>query len=265
MENSLYENKWNRLLTWHRQSVNFPPHYHNYLELLIVEHGHCVVSVDFRDYRMESGDAVLVFPNRIHAYRDSSKPIENYTFMLPPELFPLYSAVFSSKLPELPVLHGAFSEPELHTLMLCAREANESGSPYGTAIAAGYLSLLLGQLLPRFSLTDPPRDTPNEARLIAYCNEHFREPLTLSTLEEALHISRSHISHLFSDRLNISFPRLLRKLRVEEAVRLLRSGASVTDAAFASGFGSLRSFNRAFAEERGSPPSGLRKMSPEKK
>ena len=238
-QDTLYENKWNHLLTWHRQKADFRPHYHTYLELLMVEHGSCIVSVDFRDYRMKSGDAVLVFPNRIHAYRNSSDPIENFTFMLP--------------------LHGLLSEQKLRSLVLAAREANESDSVYAPAIAAGYISLLLGELLPRFELIDPPSDVPNEARLIAYCSEHFREPLSLSSLEEALNISRFHISHLFSERLNISFPRLLCKLRVENAARLLRSGASVTEAAFASGFGSLRSFNRAFSEERGSTPSEFKK------
>ncbi|MGN1472852.1 MAG: helix-turn-helix domain-containing protein [Eubacteriales bacterium] len=258
-QDTLYENKWNHLLTWHRQKADFRPHYHTYLELLMVEHGSCIVSVDFRDYRMKSGDAVLVFPNRIHAYRNSSDPIENFTFMLPPELFPLYSGVFCSKVPENPMLHGLLSEQKLRSLVLAAREANESDSVYAPAIAAGYISLLLGELLPRFELIDPPSDVPNEARLIAYCSEHFREPLSLSSLEEALNISRFHISHLFSERLNISFPRLLCKLRVENAARLLRSGASVTEAAFASGFGSLRSFNRAFSEERGCTPSEFKK------
>ena len=253
---TMYEDKWNDLCTWDRIRVDFPPHFHSYLELLIVKSGNCTVNVDFKDYELNDGDAVLVFPNRIHSYRSSGDHlVANLTFMLPPAYFPLFAHHFSSVLPECPVLRGFYLNSQARMHMEEAIKENKSKTTYGAASAAGHLAILLGMILPQFKLVPYTRDTSAEGRIIAYCTEHFKEPITLQTLESELHLSKYYISHLFSTKLNISFSQLIKYLRIDEACKLLKNGTSVTDAAMASGFGSIRSFNRAFAEEKGVTPS----------
>ncbi len=252
---AMYENKWNALCTWDRIKADFPPHFHSYVELLVVKDGVCDVTVDFTDYRMEAGDAVLVFPNVIHSYAAVESPVKNFTFMLPPEYFPLLTETFSSFRPADPILRGVHKNAELRSLMENAIKENKSKKPYGPPAAAGYLALLLSFVLPQMELLPAAKDISSEGRILAYCGKHFRENITLETLQKELHLSRFHISHLFNDRLHISFSALLRRLRIDEACKLLKSGATVTTAAYSSGFGSLRNFNRAFSEEKGMTPS----------
>ncbi len=252
---SMYENTWNDLCTWERIKVEYPPHFHSYLELLTVTDGECEVTVDFVTYKMEPGDAVLVFPNVIHSYRSVVSPVKNLTFMLPPAYFPLFKDTFASYRPASPIIKGLYNNETVKEHMHMAIKENKSKTLFGPPTAAGHLAILLGTILPNLELVPSSKDISSEGRILAYCGEHFREPITLETLESDLHLSKFHISHLFNDRLNISFSRLLRTLRIDEACKLLKSGATVTTAAYSSGFGSLRNFNRAFAEDKGMTPS----------
>ena len=128
---------------------------------------------------------------------------------------------------------------ELRAMLESAVTENKSGTPFGTPAAAAYLALLLSKLLPDMELLPASKDISSEGRILAYCSTHFRENISLETLEKELHLSRFHISHLFNDRLHISFSALMRRLRIDEACKLLKNGASVTDAAYSSGFGSV--------------------------
>lgn len=252
---AMYEDKWNKLCTWDRIKADFPPHFHSYVELLVVKDGVCDVTVDFTEYRMEAGDAVLIFPNVIHSYCAVQSPVKNLTYILPTDFFPLFSDTFAAYRPSNPILKGIYKNAELRAMLESAVTENKSGTPFGTPAAAAYLALLLSRLLPDMELLPASKDISSEGRILAYCSTHFRENISLETLEKELHLSRFHISHLFNDRLHISFSALMRRLRIDEACKLLKNGATVTSAAYASGFGSLRNFNRAFAAEKGITPS----------
>ena len=65
----------------------------------------------------------------------------------------------------------------------------------------------------------------------------------------------SYLSRSFSKTFGISFNKYLTMLRLREAILLMRSGEmNVTECALESGFGSMRSFYRAFREEFGCTP-----------
>jgi hypothetical protein len=65
---------------------------------------------------------------------------------------------------------------------------------------------------------------------------------------------------LFGDILNVKFTDYVNSLRISEACRLLRAtDHSVTEIASMAGFGTLRTFNRAFIKRMGVSPSNYRK------
>ena len=84
-----------------------------------------------------------------------------------------------------------------------------------------------------------------------------------SSLEEALHLNKYYVSHLFSQKLGISFHDYINSLRVSEACRLLlNTEKSITQISEGVGFNTLRTFNRAFTKQLGISPSQYRKASP---
>jgi len=86
------------------------------------------------------------------------------------------------------------------------------------------------------------------------------DPIGLPKMAAAVHSSPSHLSRLFTAEFGHGPTVHLRRLRLDHAAALLRSGqANVTEAALASGYQSLGQFSRAFTDHHGHPPSTLLK------
>ncbi|MFT5702396.1 MAG: AraC family transcriptional regulator of adaptative response / DNA-3-methyladenine glycosylase II [Desulforhopalus sp.] len=87
-----------------------------------------------------------------------------------------------------------------------------------------------------------------------YLHEH-----SIQDLASSLSLSGRHLRKLFIDNLGLSPGKIDRYHKVLFAKKmLLYSEKSITDVAFASGFGSLRQFNDVFKATFATPPSALR-------
>ena len=82
---------------------------------------------------------------------------------------------------------------------------------------------------------------------------------TETALGARLAVSPRHLRRIFNDRLGVTPDQLARSRRAHFARRLLDdTDLTVADVAFASGFASLRQFNRHMREVFGAPPRELR-------
>jgi two-component system response regulator YesN len=98
------------------------------------------------------------------------------------------------------------------------------------------------------------------SEILRYINEHYREPLTRRSVAQAVGYNESYLSHLFSEYLDQSFSDYLLHLRLSEAADLLRSSSeNISTIALSLGFGSIRSFNRAFSKAMKVSPRTYRK------
>lgn len=247
--------KAGRVLTWYRDYIDFPPHFHESVELIAVDRGSCVACVDFEEYKLEAGDIFIAFPGRIHAYSDE-EDISCYTFIFPHDISRALSHVFEGYLPVCPVIRCEDGTRHLFDIMREISGHNTSKDFYDRQITHGYFTVLLASVLSKLTLCDAgTADSSSERRVINYCMENYRSPLTLEVLSRELYISRHHISHLFSSKLKVGFNDFINRLRIREACTRLESGEGVTEAAFGSGFSSIRTFNRAFQKYKGISPS----------
>ena len=96
-----------------------------------------------------------------------------------------------------------------------------------------------------------------------YAREHYPEDLTLRELSEKhLFMNQNYVSHLFSERQGVSFTAYLRKIRMQQAAKLLQTGEySVTEAAMMTGYNDTSQFIRAFRQEYGQTPKKYAQMS----
>jgi AraC-like DNA-binding protein len=80
-------------------------------------------------------------------------------------------------------------------------------------------------------------------------------PLTLESLGQEVGCSPFYLSRMFSREVGLTIPQYLRKLRMERAAELLRTGRyNVTEAAIEVGYSSLSHFSKAFCETIGCCP-----------
>jgi transcriptional regulator GlxA family with amidase domain len=97
------------------------------------------------------------------------------------------------------------------------------------------------------------------APLLAWAAEHLDEPLTLAALATRAHLSTRTLSRRFEAETGRGALQWLTERRIERARALLEdTELSVTDVAYASGFGSLAAFRRHFSRLTGTTPSSYR-------
>lgn len=94
----------------------------------------------------------------------------------------------------------------------------------------------------------------------AYIDQHFREPLTLKGISEALRLSESYVSHEFKNMVGYSPMQYVLRRKIGEAQTLLIStNYSITKIAQMVGYDSQSHFNQRFIRYVGISPSRFRK------
>ncbi len=94
---------------------------------------------------------------------------------------------------------------------------------------------------------------------LEYIDEHFTEKLSLEDMAAKTGFSKFHFSRLFKKYTNYNFSDYLCLRRVREAeTLLLRHDIPITDVAITSGFSSISTFNRIFKQQKGCSPSEYR-------
>ena len=119
------------------------------------------------------------------------------------------------------------------------------------------LSVQILALLTRFGQTGEEAESL-PSRIVAvrrFLDENFRIVRSVEDVARAFFYSREHLSRLFKRYYNVSVSSYLIRCRLEAGERLLRSGKTVTEAAFDCGFESLSAFTCAFRRQYGTTPS----------
>ena len=235
------------------RSLSPIPHFHTHLELIYLFEGTGTATVDCVAYPLSPGDIFLSFPNQVH-YFDVS-PARGYVFIVSPDLIPDLRSIMLSKTPQTPIIARSDLPDRIADRLVDIFRCANNQSPLSLVAANGYMQALLAELLQIIPLSDTDVKPDSVRQVLLYCSEHYTQPLSLEILSRELHLSADYISHIFSDRLGTYFSDMINRLRVERACQLLREGCSATEAAYAAGFGSIRSFNRNFKQFAGVAPS----------
>lgn len=242
----------------HNQKISFAPHIHHEVEIIVLFRGSARMIADGVEYAVREGDFLLIFPNTVHSYASESG-VDVGKFIFHPSLIPDFGDVFESKRLKSPIIRADKIQNTAITAL--AREILDCYDASSAAVKKAYLFLLTGKLL---ELCEFEQRCDSDNRIVIgilnYCRKNFRAELTLASLADALYVSKSYVSHIFAKTLKISFCDYINALRIGEAVTLLGAGdSSVTEVAAQSGFGSIRTFNRAFLRLKGVTPKEYRK------
>ena len=236
------------------------PHLHQQIELILVLEGETVGYADGISARLSHGDMFVAFPNQVHYYEDITHHLKHVRVIFSPDMCSEFSKTFKTYVPKTPVVKNV---PHLRGLMESILACKDSDDPFAVIKIRGSLLILLSELLPRIELRENVGvETDTVKQIINYCYENFERDITLDSVADALHINKYHLSRLFSSRLGIGFCEYINSLRVMRACELLKAdNASVSEIAFAVGYNSIRTFNRAFLKITGVTPREYRNAS----
>ncbi len=256
-------------------------HWHEEMEILIINDGIAEVSTDDATYTIEPGQAIIINQNVMHTIHPSEqKKCTFYSLVFHPDfLFGHKSSYLQTKY-LLPVqnLHlfkmlVLDEKNEWHERMIDAINdtiAINLTKPFGYEIETkGHLcrfwSLLISQLPRVETPVDVPQVSLDEQRVkqaMLYIRTHYAEPISLEDIADSVHISKSECCRCFSRTLQITPFEYLMKQRIYEATKLLldTSGKnlSIAELAASVGFNNTSYFNKLFKKYLGCTPTYYR-------
>lgn len=249
--NIVYEYKAELIMVSADPSLTPTPHFHKEIEIIYVKKGSCTAYADKQRTNLRSGDLFIAFPNQIHYYENSTFG-EYYVIVANHSIFFELKDIFNNFIPSV----NKFNLREHTYIAQLMDSLIFAEGKFKNTIIAGILNQSIGLILPNIKL-NPRIKTDNSTlqSILTFCMENFTEDITLDVVSENLHLSKYHISHLLSQKLGISFNLYINMLRIDNACDLLEDTAKKTaDISEEVGFGSIRSFNRAFLQITGTTP-----------
>jgi AraC-like DNA-binding protein len=233
-------------------------HTHTNFELIFCLSGEAEAIINKRSYFLCAGKGVIVFPGQIHLYKNL-KSGRFCVLVFKSELIPTLKDKFASIIPKSNEFDYENSAIINETLTKLCNEYVDNESY--ASLLCGYINILLHYVLPTLSFVDlSGEDRRLLDRIVEYCFAHFRESVTVSDIARALLTNSNRISAVFNKSMNMGIPQYVEFLRLSVACDLLKSTSkSVLEISEESGFGSVRSLNRAFSENLFTTPKDFRK------
>lgn len=240
---------------FHEGIYNYPPHIHQFTEVVVVLDGAIDITVNGRKETATTGDIALIEHFGIHSFQT-------------PKHCRIWIAVFSNSYvsdfaPESGMREGVRSvfTPTRSLFAYVKEHLIEAVDRNSYSIKAALYAIF--EEYTRF--VPAKAQTENKGVLsdvLLYINGHFRENITLRSLSVALGYSQSYLSHVLNIIPYMNFNTLLSSLRIEYAKNLLlTSDWQILDIALECGFSNERSFHRSFRKLVGTTPLAYKKLS----
>ena len=232
------------------RNLSFPAHLHQCFELIIIRSGEMKISVDNKTFLLTEKDALLVFPNQLHALE--STECEYILCIFSPQLVRAYYTKISDKLPQ----SNLFRPNDYLTQALAQLEQTSS-----IIEKKGILYCLCSQF-DEVAVYESKagKDPALMYKIFDFVEKHFAGECSLYDLSKSTGYDYSYLSRYFKKTVGISFNTYVTHFRLSNACYLLENtDAPILQCALESGFSSLRSFNRSFQKELHTTPTQYRK------
>ena len=243
-------------------------HTHNCSELFYVIEGQGQFLIESKTYPVSVNDLVIVNPNVSHTEVSLNASPLKY-IVLGIEGLELTASSDGTDTNFCIINLKSIKDTILHYLqnMLTEIETKKPGYDIICQDLTEILIVLLGRQT-NFSTVLAPisRKTSRLCGLTKrYLDTHYQENITLDQLAEIHHVSKYHLSHVFTEEYGISPINYLISKRIAEAEHLLNTtDFSLSLISNTTGFSSSSYFAQIFKKQKGMSPSEFRKQSRKK-
>ena len=234
-----------------------PNHLHGSFEILIVTDGTICVSVNNSEYILKRGDGIFINSFENHAI-DNCENSVFYALMFTKETTPHFCNFLKDHLITNPVFR--VSKEVLSVLNYYLPDAKHTDDIFR---AQAVLCPLIFDIHKGCSfVTNKNRINDSFYSALEYMSMHATEKITLETVARAIGIHPTRLSSCLNKHSTSNFNAILNRMRCSYAVSTMQnnSNLSITEIAYQSGFGSIRTFNRSFLEVYGITPTDFRQQ-----
>ncbi len=248
----------NHILVKKSSCQSYRQHWHDYFEIEIVVNGTGKHYLNGKEYPISVGDAYLLTPVDFHKIiADGTLEFVNVSFDATWLSEKIQYFLFS---PECVKTHRF--DPSETESFISASELLKSEYEKGGPCVSQLLEFLVSRFVPsnqaKLQGIEKNEHIDGIMRAVAYVEQHFRERITLDDLARIAGYHPSYLSALFYKVTGETYTERLSSLRINYAKTLLKSGFSVSEACFASGFGSLSNFSAIFKKSCGMSPAAYK-------
>lgn len=255
-----------------------PWHWHDELEILIVEAGTAHVSVNGTDYTVKQGEGFFINTGALHgAWGEEAEPCYLRSVVFHPRLVggSVDSILWQKYLEPLlsdpcrPCVHfanaqeweRAASRVIQEAWQVCVSEAE--GFEFETRERLSRLVFLLAKHCPGTEKSPSEktlRDGERIKAMLQYIQEHYNGDLTLAGIAESAAVSENECLRCFRSMIGCTPIQYVKQVRIQKAAELLAStDRKISDIGAECGFQEMSYFAKTFRELKGCTPGEFRK------
>lgn len=255
-----------RLLIFTRHTKDYlldgtPKDYHHRFVLIVILKGTGQICVDERIFRLDVGQAFLIFPFQFHHYISLEESSIRWVFIE----FEMSRTDFLESRRNQPWNFTPEFMHILHHLLEAVSSRSSTRTIKGGAEAQLWLALLLNQIsgqamkLPSTSPTILPETHKLLERINDWLARHINQSFKLDEMARGIGCSRDYLRRQFKDHFKTTLGRYVAQVRLHKAARLLRENTlNISGVAQACGYSSAVVFSRKFHATMGCSPRGYR-------
>ena len=256
-------------------------HYHNYYQLCYVVSGGILHRQNLDAVTLSAGDVFIVPPGLTHSLHLNNAHSEVYSFAFEESLFePAFrqsnAYKFLESLPSkaatpaydsnrLCVPINRNQRRQIEQLMECLNQQQQNDCPAELSAAPSITAAIVYLLAQSYyqqphntsALDELASYNSTLQRCIAYIDQHFREPISLSALSKQFGLSRSSFCSIFPQFTGMPLHKYIAQKRIKEAQVLIRSHPDrpISQIAAEVGYNDDTTFYRNFLRITGISPS----------
>jgi len=238
-------------------------HWHENLEICMLINANCTFTIDGETINAVPGDILVIDEFVPHRICTTDVKTDLYIVHLRLSCFiergirleRINPYITKEELENIPMLSEkiSFILKTLCDEKSIATEPKENPFLYSMAGSLYYL------LMRHFAIPEHTSHKNTERtefyNITEYINANFKDDINVNSIASALFISARKLSEIFRRFSGMSINSYITALRIKNANHLLSHGKSISEAAYESGFQSLRTFNNAYKKQMSISPT----------
>lgn len=229
---------------YHSEGTNdCSSHFHQQLELLYVKKGEVVVKINDQVDTLTQGQLAIVdsFDNHQYTHKDGAI---SCCLSIPVHYLKRYASVMSNKKIKDKYIKDLDLAENIYQKILNVISALHENE----LILEGNIFILLGTIINNNIVQEDDKTSHDLVKnILIFIEDNYKNSITLDIIAKNFGYSKYYFSHLFNKCFKCNLNDYLNLVRCRHSINcVLEEHMSVSDAAFASGFVSMRTFYRTF-------------------
>ncbi len=232
-----------RLRVFRNHQNDFPPHFHNNVEIYLLEEGEQQVVCNGETHLLRAGTVAFFDSYAIHGYLPPKSPQTNGCVLIIPFALLGNFRTFRQKGRVLtPVIHDCELTKTLLQIVDGIFLKTEDKNLIAAAVDMVF-ALLEGKL--RYGVDEEKEDVSLVKKILEFIETNFRTDTRLCTIAANLGYTEEHLSREFHKLLRQSIPSYVNRLRLDYVEYERKKGEkTLTELVYEAGFHNLQTYYR---------------------